>query len=270
MGKRIVELEWYQTPYPPSAGLEPPMGVETLINEVTPSAVLTIRWHADHKKDAREDLDKIESRLNPSAYVDFRFDGKEEEIEVEHKELTEFCEEAEIGEPLASVTLTVPYRYYNPTREWWDKGEDPPMEHAQNMAQDGPQFRLVSKWNSRGVRCILVNRWVPTSPEWEDEGVIDYWTGYVYAGTGFDVVAMPEKVGSGGVLVPTITYPEDRPESPDNAGWIGWDNNIEQGRDGPEEPEMTEEEAVEATKLLAKAVHEVWVREDVDPAEVYG
>lgn len=268
MGSRIEELEWWRSAWgatPPPGGIRP-----SNIDEVQPSVMLTIRWHADHKKKAREDLDKIEDRLSPSTVSAFRFDGKEEELEAEHMELTEFSEGTHDVEGLASVTLTVPYRYYSTTKKWWERGEDPPIKHARDMARDGPQFRLVEKWNRQGVRCMLVERWVPTPAEWEDEGVIDYWTGYVYAGEEFDVVAMPEKVGSGGVLVPKVTWPEDRAEESGPNGWIGWDNNIETGRDGPEEPEMTEEEAVEATNLLAKAVHEVWLRDDVDPAEVYG
>lgn len=268
MGSRIEELEWWRSAWganPPAGGIR-----ASNLNEVTPSVVLTIRWHADNKKDAREDLRRIEDRLNSSSFTGFHFDGKEEPLEADHMELSEFTEGTYDKEGLASATLTVPYRYYNVTREWWRRGEDPPMEHAKTMARDGPQFRLVKKWNRQGVRCMLVNRWVPTPAEWEDEGVIDYWTGYVYAGEEFDVYGLPDKVGSGGVLIPKVTYPEDRAEETDPNGWIGWDNNIDVGRDGPEEPEMTEEEAEEATNLLAKAVHEVWIREDVDPAEVYG
>lgn len=268
MGSRIEDLEWTQAPWPerPTGGISP-----SALGEVQPSVVLTIRWHADNKKDAHDDLRKIEDRLESTQYRDFRFDGKEEPVDAEHIDLADFSDGTFDEEGLASATLVVPYAYYKESSpKWWQRGNQPPIKHASNMTQDGPQFRLVEKWNRQGVRCMLVNRWVPTPAEWEDEGVIDYWTGYVYVGADFDVVAMPNKVGSGGVLIPTVTYPEDRAEDPDDAGWIGWDNNIETGRDGPEEPEMTKEEAIEATNLLAKAVREVWVKEDVDPAEVYG
>lgn len=267
-GKRIEAYSWRGQPF-----MERPVGGPQL-HKVCPAIRFTVKWRAKGKGAVWADLERLEEILRGSANADITIDGHPaptEDPAEGNTRLTEFYgkrpEEVE-----AEATLVCPLA----KRQDW--------LHTEEMMDYGPQWRLVRRWNWRGVRCMLVNRWVPMPVDWHNEDVIDYWTGYVYFGdpalyrtepdeevTAYD---LPDKIRDPGTPLPRVTYPQKHgPPAPDESGWIGWDNNFDEEtdvpEDGPEEADMTEEEAVACTEILAKGVKELWQYHNLTPADIY-
>lgn len=257
MGDRINEVETRRSAW----GLNPPNGPIHVadLRHIHPSTIVTVRWQVTGKGAARKDIEAMEGTLNASKKDNIRLDGVAEfDARDKHKPLTDFAEGG-MDEGLATAEFEV--------SDGWHHPAGIPIEHFQDMTPDGPQFKVMDKWNKRGVRCLLVRRWVPTPEEWQDAGEIAYWTGYVYAGPERDPDTLPSSVGTG-ATVPNITYPSPNSDTPDETGWIGWDNNIEEAR-VVVSPTMEEHEAKRVTSLLGKAVAEAWQEADVDPTTLY-
>lgn len=275
----LNDLEWEQTAFETVSN--PPSG-DAILSNVRPTVHLALQWEAEAKSAVWNDLEAIQSELG--AYdANIRINGDpapKEDPAGGNSRLTEFKRGGTPDAMEAEATLKVPVF----TRSYSQR-ED--FLHGDLRMDNGPSYRVVDKWNNRGVRCLLVKRWVPIPDEWEGTP-IKYWTGYTYLGghpedyeTGdheYSHWDLPETVGDPGAPLPRVTYPDESHGihatggSPDGNGWIGWDNNFD-GEDappeGPEEVHMSEADAKEVTDLLAKGVRLLWESEGVEPEDVY-
>lgn len=268
----INDVEFAQTPWPTKR--HPPDG-GPLLSNVRPTVHLSITWTAEAKAAVWNDIERIQSQLGAyDTNISVNGDPAPQADPAEgNARITEYRNGGKPDSVEAEATLKVPVflKSYSKRRDWL---------HGDKQMQDGPNFRVTDKWNSHGVRVFLVERWVPIPTEWEADP-IRYWTGYVYLGPGeedeWSHYNLPDKIGEPGVSVPRVTYPDHANQhstagEPDSGGWIGWDNNLEERdapEDGPVEADMTEDEARQATEILAKAVREFWDSWGLTPTEVY-
>ena len=265
-GNRIEAYSWSGVPF----RTRPMEGY--ILRKVLPSVRFTVEWEAKGEGAVWADLEHMEEILGGSRNADVTINGKPAATEDPaggNTRLTEFYG-SRPERVTARATLVCPLV----KRQNW--------LHTEKTMEYGPQWRLARRWNWRGVRCMLVNRWVPIPADWETDASIDYWTGYVYFGDPeayrtepdeeFTHWALPDKVGEPGAKLPKVTYPT-KGSGPDGGGWIGWDNNFEDEgdvpEDLPEESDMTEAEAVECTEILAKGVKHLWEEHNLTPGELY-
>lgn len=276
----LTDIEWEQTAF--ETLTNPPSGGATIGN-VRPTVHLSLKWEAEAKSAVWNDLESMQKELGAyDANLNINGDpAPQEDPAGGNARLTEYRNGGTPDAMEATATLKVPVfgRSYS-------RPED--FLHGDLRMDNGPNYGVVDKWNCKGVRCLLVKRWVPIPDEWEAANPIKYWTGYVYLGgraedaedgdeAEFLHYNLPERVGDPGAPLPRVTYPDRTNHTnysggPDTNGWIGWDNNFDEDHHneaGPEEPHMSEREAREATDLLAKGVRELWESRGVEPGDVY-
>jgi len=258
----LDDLTWSLKPYG-DASSQPPTGGLTLGN-LNPCVHLTVTWECEERSLVFEQVEEFESQLGAINRTSITLNGNPppEAAREGNTTLTEWGPN-DPGAGKARGTLVVPI---------YDRDED--FRHAGEDLPCATHHEVTDKGNHRGVRYMLLHRWVHTPEDYDMDTRLEWWSGYVYLGRDltrdeWTAYNLPSKVGNPGVRVPSLAYPTIEyttegtgREHGDTSGWIGWDS-VGAG-------DVSHERALRKTEILAKAVRLLWEDLKVEPREAYG
>jgi len=256
----LVDMEWSVKPYG-DASSGPPAGGLTLGN-LNPCVHLTVTWEAEERALVFDEAGEFEDTLGAINRTSITLNGNPppEAARDNNTTLTEWGPE-DPGAGNARGTFVVPV---------YDRDKD--FRHAGEQLEHATHHEVTDKGNHKGVRYMLLRRWVPTPEDFDLDTRLEWWSGYVVMGRGdheeWTAYNLPPTVGNPGVNVPSLAYPNREHagdmrtrEFGDTHGWIGWDSA--KGGD------LTHKRALRKTHLLCTAVRELWEDLGVEPSEVY-
>lgn len=257
----LDDLTWEVKPYGDASSTAPAGGLT--LGNLNPCVHLTVTWEAEERALVFEEVSEFEDQLGAINRTSITLNGNPppEASRDNNTTLTEWGPD-DPGAGKARGTLVVPV--YGQDKDFRHPGED--LEYA-------TRHEVHRKGNHKGVRYMLLRRWVPTPEDFGLDSRLEWWSGYVYLGMDltreeWTAHNLPSSVGNPGVPVPSLAYPTldyvhegAGRERGDAHGWIGWDS--------VNAPPMDEERALRKTHLLCHAVHELWEDLGVEPRDAY-